>query len=88
MLAQLGTVRPANTENPKIKIFLEEFISVYCTEKLYTLCLELPRSADYHCVHETRSGVNTARRSGPGQQPWCCWGVSDPPAPSRDPSAI
>lgn len=37
MLAQLGIVRPANTENPKIKMFLEEFISVYCTEKFHTL---------------------------------------------------
>lgn len=37
LFAQLGTVRPANTENPNIKMFLEEFISVYCTEKLYAL---------------------------------------------------
>lgn len=37
LFAQLGTVRPANIENPNIKMFLEEFISVYCTEKLYAL---------------------------------------------------
>lgn len=39
LFAQLGTVSPANTENPNIKMFLEEFISVYCTEKLCMLVL-------------------------------------------------
>lgn len=81
MFAQLGTVRPANTENPKIKMFLEEFISVYCIEKLYTLHLELGKPVDYCHIHETCLDVNTACRSGHRQQPCCCWGVGDP-APS------
>ena len=62
-------MRPANTENPKIKMFLEEFISVYCTEKFCTLHLVLPKSVDYCCVHKTCLDVNTACRSGPGQHP-------------------
>lgn len=37
LLAQRGIVRPANRENPKIKMFLEEFISVYCIEKFHTM---------------------------------------------------
>lgn len=59
-------------------MFLEEFISVYCTEKLYTLGLQLPTSVDYCCVPEMCSDVNTACSSGPsgGQQLWCCWSIS------------
>lgn len=49
-----------------------------------TLGLQLPTSVDYCCVHEMYADVNTACSSRPssGQQPWCCWNISDPAAPS------